>query len=165
MMIGTELRKKLQPVFFKHSGIRVLLVLAIAAMVGCVGEQIDDADVSGLKISLADYRYGTQVIGSRTPQVFEISNVGVDTYPINSITVGGEHPADFELIDSPETTLEPGDQMEIQVSFSPVGEGPRTGSLDLDFDVISGFGSNTVEAIYYSAVSYTHLTLPTTPYV
>ena len=79
MMIGTELRKKLQPVFFKHSGIRVLLVLATAAMVGCVGEQIDDADVSGLKISLADYRYGTQVIGSRTPQVFEISNVGVDT--------------------------------------------------------------------------------------
>ena len=41
--------------------------------------------------------------------------------------------------------------MEIQVSFSPVGEGPRTGSLDLDFDVISGIGSNTVEAIYYSA--------------
>ena len=155
MKIGTELRKclrkTLQPVSYKHSGLRVLLVLATAAMVGCEGEEIDDADVSGLEISLADYRYGTQQVGSRTPQVFEISNVGVDTYPINSISVGGEHAADFELMDFPETTLEPGDQMEILVSFSPVGAGPRTGSLDLDFDVISGFGSNTVEAIYYSA--------------
>ena len=68
MMIGTELRKKLQPVFFKHSGIRVLLVLAIAAMVGCVGEQIDDADVSGLKISLADYRYGCLLYTSPSPR-------------------------------------------------------------------------------------------------
>ena len=101
MKIGTELRKMRQPVLYTHSGLRVLLVLATAAMVGCEGEEIDDADVSGLEISLADYRYGTQQIGSRTPQIFEISNVGVDTYPINSITVGGENPADFELLDSP----------------------------------------------------------------
>ncbi len=154
MMIGNVLRQRLRtmtrPGSYKRAS--VLIVFAAATMIGCEGgEEIDDQDVSGLKISLSDYRYGMQQIGSRTPQVFEISNVGVDTYPITSVTVGGEHPGDFELVDLPDTTLEPGDQMEIEVSFSPVGEGPRTGSLDLNYAVIAGFGSNTVESIYYSA--------------
>jgi len=153
MMIVTELRRHLRTLTCpgSYKRLSVLIVIAATTMVGCEGEEIDDEDVTGLKISLSDYRFGSQEIGSRTPQVFEVSNVGVDTYPIGSVAVGGEHAGDFEVIELPETTLEPGDQMEIQVSFSPIGEGPRTATLDLDYAVIAGFGSNTVESIYYSA--------------
>jgi len=154
MMIGIELSQRLCSVArcgpCKHLSLAIVLV-ASAALVGCEAEEIDDQDVSGLKVSLSDYRYGTQEIGSRTPQVFEISNVGVDTYPITSVVVGGEHASDFEMIDLPDTTLEPGDQMQIEVAFSPVGEGPRNALLNLNYSVIAGFGSNTVESIYYSA--------------
>jgi len=153
MMIGIELRQHLRSMTQQGSYKRMIaaVVFAAAAMVGCEGEEIDDQDVSGLKISLSDYRYGTQEIGSRTPQVFEIANVGVDTYPVTSVVVGGEHPGDFKLVDLPDTTLEPGDQMQIEVSFSPVGEGPRNGLLNLNYSIIAGYGSNTVESIYYSA--------------
>jgi len=155
MMIGIGLRHRLrtmtQTESCKRLGYGLLAVFAATVLAGCEGEEIDDQDVSGLKVSLADYRFGTQEIGSRTPQVFEISNVGVDTYPITSVAVGGEHPDDFQLVEIPETTLEPGDQMQVQVAFAPIGEGPRNGSLDLNYAVIAGIGSNTVEAIYYSA--------------
>jgi len=153
MMIGSELRYRLRSMACLRSVKRLSVLIVLAAFtIACEGEgEIDDQDVSGLKISLADYRFGMQEIGSRTPQVFEISNVGVDTYPLDAVTVVGQNPGDFELSELPLATLEPGDQIEVQVAFSPMGEGQRTASLDIAYSVIAGFGSNTVEAIYYSA--------------
>jgi TolA-binding protein len=156
MMIGTVLCHRLPTAKRSGSCTRVSVFIALAAMTlaGCVAEEEDGVsgqEVSGLQLSLTDYRFGTQEVGSRTPQTFEIANVGVDSYPINSVTMTGEHPNDFELIDLPATTLEPGDRMEIHVAFSPVGEGPRNGTLDVNYSTIAGFGSNAVEAIYYSA--------------
>ena len=74
---------------------RIATAVAVALLTACTGsgegEVSFDADgfeqeeISGLQVSLTDFRFGVQEIGSRTAQTFEISNVGVDTYPINQI--------------------------------------------------------------------------------
>ena len=108
-------------------------------------------EIEGLRVSLTDFRYGVQDVGSRTPQKFTVSNVGVDTHPINNISISGDNAADF-ISEIPQgITLEPGDVIEFDVAFSPLGAGQRVASLDLDYDTIVGVGSNRVESLYYSA--------------
>lgn len=131
-------------------------LLTASILVACgSGEESEkilaDGDESGLKISVSDYRFGVQDVGSSTPQVIELKNVGVDTFPINSVSISGEHPDDFSVMTDEGVTLEPGDKLKLNVSFSPVSEGQRLGSLDVDYSVITGIGSNAVEAVYYSA--------------
>lgn len=141
--------------------VNLLAVSVVTALLSsCTGGSGDDVDeealpeIVGLRVSLTDFRYGVQDVGSYTPQQFIISNVGVDTYPINSIAISGENPEDF-VSELPEgVTLEPGDEIEIDVAFSPLGDGQRTASLDIDFDTITGIGSNRVESLYYSARDY-----------
>lgn len=138
----------------KHAGLCLLTALLIA---GCEAEEESDAkresdgDVVGLEVSLSDYRFGVQDVGSETPQVIELKNVGVDTYPINSVSVGGEFPEDFKVAVEEGITLEPGDKLTLDVAFAPVGEGQRTASLDIDYSIIEGTGSNLIEAQYYHA--------------
>ena len=122
------------------------------------GEELDIEDEAkspeefeGLRVSLSDFRYGVQGVGTHTPQTFKISNVGVDTYPINSIAITGENAADF-VSDIPQAiVLEPGDDLEIDVAFSPLGAGQRVASLDIAYDTIVGSGSNRVESYFYRA--------------
>jgi len=132
--------------------VSVLAALLTACSGGGDGDIIEDLpEIEGLKVSLTDFRYGVQDVGSVTPQKFTVSNVGVDTYPINSISIGGENPEDFVSEIPQGITLEPGDKIEIDIAFSPLGNGQRTASLDLDYDTIAGVGSNRVESLYYSA--------------
>ena len=118
------------------------------------GDSIDGKDlpeIEGFRVSLTDFRYGLQDVGSQTAQKFTLSNIGVDTYPINNISITGENAEDF-VSEIPEgITLEPGDVVEIDVAFSPLGAGQRTASLDIDYDTIVGVGSNRVESLYYTA--------------
>ena len=137
----------------KQAGLCVLTALLIA---GCEAEEESakrdsDGDVIGLEMSLSDYRFGVQDVGTETPQVIELKNVGVDTYPINSVSIGGEFPDDFKVTVQEGLTLEPGDKVTLDVAFVPVGEGQRTASLDIDYSVIEGTGSNLIEAQYYQA--------------
>lgn len=139
--------------------VRAGLVGAVISLVlGCVGMTEDDEqikmpndDVSGLKVSLSDYRFGVQEVGSKTPQTIVLRNVGVDTYPINSVTLSGEQAADYTAFADVGMTLVPGDTFDIDVTFSPVAEGQRMADLDIDYSVIKGVGSNAVEALYYNA--------------
>ncbi len=141
--------------FFRANTVAVFVSVALLA--ACSGGNEDTAvleEISGLKVSLSDYRYGVQDVGSRTAQMFRIANVGVDTYPINNIVISGENPEDF-LSEFPQgMVLEPGDDLEIDVAFSPLGGGQRTASLDIDYETIIGVGSNRVESLYYSAHEY-----------
>lgn len=135
----------------------VLGLLTASILVACgSGEEsekiLDDGDdASGLKISVSDYRFGVQDVGTSTPQLIELKNVGVDTFPINSVSISGEHADDFSIEVDEGVTLEPGDKLKLNVAFEPVAEGQRLGSLDVDYSVITGVGSNAVEAVYYSA--------------
>ncbi|MEM7257730.1 MAG: choice-of-anchor D domain-containing protein, partial [Pseudomonadota bacterium] len=129
-------------------------VLIAALVVGCVAEEESGKrgdDIVGLELSLSDYRFGVQDVGSQTAQVFELKNIGVDTYPINTISVTGDNAEDFTVDVEEGVTLEPGDKMNLNVAFVPVGEGQRVGSLDIDYSVIEGIGSNLVESQYYKA--------------
>ena len=144
--------------YFKLStiavGVLAALLNACAGGEGDTGVIKDLPEIEGLRVSLTDFRYGVQDVGSHTPQKFTVSNVGVDTYPINNISITGDNPEDF-VSEIPEgITLEPGDELEIEVAFSPVGAGQRTASLDLDYDTIVGIGSNRVESLYYDARDY-----------
>lgn len=132
-------------------------VLAAAILVACGSAEEDsekllaDDDASGLKISVSDYRFGVQDVGTSTAQIIELKNVGVDTFPINGVAITGEHADDFTVEVDEGVTLEPGDKLKLNVAFEPVAEGQRVGSLDIDYSVITGIGSNAVEALYYSA--------------
>ncbi len=134
----------------------VSLALALSVL-GCVStdetEKISAGDdsLAGLKVSLADYRFGVQEVGSSTPQNFVLSNVGVDSYPINSVAISGEQPEDYKASAVEGSMLEPGDSLDVLVSFEPVGEGQRLASLDINYDIIPGVGSNAVESLYYNA--------------
>ena len=135
-------------------GILAALLNACAGGEGDTGVVKDLPEIEGLRVSLTDYRFGVQDVGSHTQQRFTLSNVGVDTYPINNIAITGDNAADF-VSEIPEgITLEPGDVLEIDVAFSPLGAGQRTASLDLEYDTIVGVGSNRVESLYYSARAY-----------
>jgi len=128
----------------------------LTACAGGEGEGEEDGvqsleEIEGIRVSLSDYRYGVQTVGSRTQQRFQILNVGVDTYPINNITISGDNPDDFVSEIPQGVVLEPGDKLDLDVVFSPLGSGQRTASLDIDYDTIIGVGSNRVEALYYNA--------------
>ncbi len=139
--------------------VKITFAGVLATLVfGCVGMTEDDEqikvledDISGLKISLSDYRFGVQDVGTKTPQTIVLSNVGVDTYPINSVTLSGEQATDYTAFADVGTTLLPGDTFDVDVAFVPVAEGQRTASLDIDYSVIKGVGSNAVESLYYNA--------------
>jgi len=140
---------------FNKRGVSVAVSLALILMTSCGGGGGSGTleEISGLKVSLTDYRYGVQDLGSLTEQKFELKNVGVDSYPINSVAITGENPEDF-IADLPSgLTLEPGDSIELRVAFSPVSGGQRTASLDIDYDTVVGVGSNRTEALYYSALA------------
>ena len=73
----------------------VMAALLNACSGGGEGDGDDEKDlpeIEGLRISLTDFRYGLQDVGSHTSQRFIVSNVGVDTYPINNISITGENP-------------------------------------------------------------------------
>ncbi len=152
-MIKQDISKRASVAAIRYAGI---VIAAATLVVGCVaeeesGKRSDDEDIVGLKLSLSDYRFGVQDVGSDTAQVFKLRNVGVDTYPINSVAISGENAADFTVDVEEGVTLEPGDKLDLNVAFVPVGEGQRVSSLDIDYAVIEGEGSNRVEAQYYSA--------------
>ena len=130
-----------------------------ALLASCTGGSGDEAneklaEIEGLRVSLSDYRFGVQDVGSFTSQQFTVSNVGVDTYPINNISVDGDHAEDFIAEIPQAVTLEPGDELEIDVTFSPLGEGQRTASLNINYDTIVGIGSNRVESLFYDARNF-----------
>ena len=136
---------------------RTFIVCVSAAILNaCAGGEGEDGiqsleEIEGIRVSLSDFRYGVQRVGTNTTQTFTVSNVGVDTYPINTIAISGENAGDF-ISDPPQAmVLEPGDELEFDVAFSPLGNGQRTASLEIDYDTIVGIGSNRVEAMYYNA--------------
>ena len=133
-------------------------VVLAASVLGCVATEeaekitaIEEDGGTGLKVSLPDYRFGVQEVGSRTPQKIVLSNVGVDSYPINSVVIGGEQPDDYTATAQEGVTLEPGDKLDVVVAFEPASEGRRLASLDINYDTITGDGSNAVESLYYNA--------------
>ncbi len=153
--MNNKTNKKITNRLTKRTGLSLLTAALIA---GCVAEEESakresDGDVVGLQMSLSDYRFGVQDVGSETPQVIYLRNVGVDTYPINSVMIGGENAEDFTVAVQEGVTLEPGDKINLNVAFAPVGEGQRVASLDIDYSVIEGIGSNLIEARYYNARS------------
>ncbi|OED39143.1 hypothetical protein AB833_16525 [Chromatiales bacterium (ex Bugula neritina AB1)] len=153
---------------FKCSGVRAGLntravargsmsLALVFMLLGCVSTDesekitvLDDTN-NGLKVSLSDYRFGIQEVGSRTQQGFVLTNVGVDSYPINSVSIGGEQSGDYRATAEEGRTLNPGEKLNVNVSFEPTGEGRRLATLDINYDVIRGVGSNAVEFLYYNA--------------
>lgn len=149
-----KIKKRTNHTFGRSAAISIL---AAAVLVACVAEEESDEqyfagdNINGLKVSLGDYRFGVQEVGSSTPQIIELRNVGVDTFPINAVSITGENADDFIVTADEGVTLEPGDRLELNVAFEPVGEGQRLGALEIDYSTIEGVGSNAVEALFYNA--------------
>ena len=75
-------------------GILAALLNACAGGEGDTGQITGLPEIEGLRVSLTDFRFGMQNVGSQTPQKFTLSNVGVDTYPINCLLYTSPSPRD-----------------------------------------------------------------------
>jgi len=124
-----------------HTIRSILLGLALATTLqackdGGSGTQAKGVGDSYLFVSIPNFYFGTQDVGTNVSQNIELINRGGDIYPIRSLVINGENSDEFstELYD--DITLNPSEAVSLRVSFSPITEGRKFAELDIDFDTI-----------------------------
>lgn len=137
----------------------VLLAVTVAVLQGCSGGGSSNSSqknngTSYLTVSHEDLYFGTRDVGSETTQSIILTNQSADTYPINVIEVSGTHTNEFTLdYDSGAMTLEPGNELQLALSFLPLSSGAKQSSLKIDHDIVvkASDKENQLEQRYYQA--------------
>jgi len=92
----------------------------------------------GTKITLSPIgvNFGNQKVGtSSKPVPVTLSNKGTVTLNISQIAIGGTNPGDFSQTNNCGSSLGPGDQCTIEVTFTPTQKGARSAKLQVNDDV------------------------------
>jgi hypothetical protein len=92
----------------------------------------------GTKITLSPIgvNFGNQKVGtSSNPVPIALSNQGTVTLNISQIAIGGTNPGDFSQTNNCGSSLGPGDQCTIEVTFTPTQKGARAAKLQVNDDV------------------------------
>jgi len=86
---------------------------------------------------LADVRFGTRFVGSARDSVVigGIKNKGDAPFTIRSIRIDGTLNTEFAVLSTPQRTLAPGEQIDIEYSFQPQQEGERAAAISLETDI------------------------------
>lgn len=86
---------------------------------------------------LADVRFGTRFVGSARDSVVSgaIKNKGDAPFTIRSIRIDGTLNTEFAVLSTPQRSLAPGEQIEIEYSFQPQQEGERAAAISLETDI------------------------------
>jgi len=86
---------------------------------------------------LKDVRFGTRLVGSALDSVVvgAISNKGEAPFTIRSLRIDGALGLEFAALSTPQRTLAPGQEMEIEYSFQPQKEGERAAAIMLETDI------------------------------
>lgn len=121
-----------------------LIALAISTLVilpSCGGSSGPKAPTPGaggsyLHVSVPNFYFGTNDVGTQATQTIEIENRGADVYPIKTVRVTGDHADEFTTDFYDEIVLNPAEVINLNISFEPVIDGRKSAALDIDFDTI-----------------------------
>ena len=122
-----------------------IVALGISSFVllhGCGGGESGPAaptpGVGGsyLHVSVPDFYFGTQEVGTQATQTINIANRGADVYPIKTVQVTGDNADEFTTDFYNEIVLNPAEAIELNINFSPITQGRKYAALDIDFDTI-----------------------------
>lgn len=90
-------------------------------------------------VSPTSKNFGTVHVGNQSaPQTFTVSNDGIGILQINSISLSGTDPADYQIIDQPESfpvTLQGNQSLSVSVIFVPGSAGPKSANLSFVDDL------------------------------
>jgi hypothetical protein len=89
-----------------------------------------------ITLSPIGVNFGNQKVGTSSKQVpIALSNQGTVTLNISQIAIGGTNPGDFSQTNNCGSSLGPGDQCTIEVTFTPTQKGARSAKLQVNDDV------------------------------
>jgi hypothetical protein len=92
------------------------------------GDIIPDVDPDTLT-------FGSVDVGSTRTETVNVSNPGTDPVSINGVSIGSGASSQFSANGSSlPTTLAPGENITIEVTFAPTGSGQKTARLDIETD-------------------------------
>lgn len=112
-----------------------------------------DPDVS---VSPGSLDFGSRDVdaGASTAQFANITNNGNGSLVVESITLGGSHPADFSVVsDTGETTLGSGQTRVVGIVFDPTATNPSTRSATLNVGTDAGDGTASLTGTATGTVS------------
>ncbi|MBX2886421.1 MAG: tetratricopeptide repeat protein [Granulosicoccus sp.] len=132
--------------------VTIMPVLALA-LSACGGEEAPKNNATFLHVSVSDFYFGTRNVGTTATQKIELSNRSGDIYPLNRLTLKGVNADEFNTNFGGGITLNPGQKVAVDVSFTPLTNGPKNAVLDVDYEVITQVTEedNLNEQVYYEA--------------
>jgi len=100
-----------------------------------------------------DFYFGTRGVGTTSTQTIELSNRSGDIYPIHGLQLLGENAEEFQTSFIGELTLNPTEQISIDVTFAPLTDGQKVAALNIDYDIIQQVtrAANLNEQNFYKA--------------
>ncbi len=119
----------------------------------------DDGENDGtsyLKVSVSEFYFGTRDVGSSATQSIKLTNQSADNYPIDGIEVSGTSSSEFKSsYTGGLKTLEPGEVLKVDLTFSPTSSGRKYSTLDIEHGIIvkASNKQNQAEQHYYKAKS------------
>lgn len=132
-----------------------LLVVAISAclVAACSGGSTPEPPAEFLVASVSDFYFGTRDVGTASTQTIELSNRSGDIYPIHSLQLLGQDAEEFRTSFIGELTLNPAEQIQVDVTFSPLTDGQKVAELNVDYEIIQQVSkaANLNEQKYYEA--------------
>ena len=135
-----------------HKKLAVTLCLSLIA--GCSGGGGSDEPAADFLVaSVSDFYFGTRGVGTTSTQAIQLSNRSGDIYPIHSLQLLGENAEEFQTSFIGELTLNPAEQIVIDVTFAPLTDGQKVAALTVDYDIIQQVSrqANLNEQNYYKA--------------
>jgi len=112
------------------------LCLSVLAACGGGGGNNEEPAADFLVASGLDFYFGTRGVGTTSTQTIELSNRSGDIYPIHGLQLLGENAEEFQTSFIGELTLNPTEQISIDVTFAPLTDGQKVAALNIDYDII-----------------------------
>lgn len=127
--------------------------LALALSACDVGGEKQSSGAAFLHVSVNDFYFGTRNVGTTATQRIELSNRSGDIYPLHRLTLKGDNADEFNTNFGGGITLNPGQKVAVDVSFTPLTNGPKNAVLDVDYEIITQVteADNLNEQVYYKA--------------
>jgi len=130
-----------------RQGFRILMIISLAVLLWSEANAQTgdpDIDVRGRNVSIANgddtpstadaTDFGSAAIGKSNAIMWKIYNIGTATLNLTGtpeIQISGPHAADFEFVNIYNSTLAPGAETEVDMSFTPSGAGLRTATITI----------------------------------
>lgn len=139
-----------------HRGLWLMVTLSVCMLLTACsdgGGNKPSGNTAFLNVSVTDFYFGTRDVGTTATQTIELANQSADIYPVRKLVINGENSEEFETNFAGGITLNPSEKIAVNLSFSPLSDGPKTAVLDIDYDIIEQAteAQNQLEQEYYTA--------------